>query len=125
MCGINGFYSNSASTFNNVIAKMNLAISHRGPDSNGSWSDKKSGIVLGHQRLSILDLSIAGHQPMKSNSERYILTYNGEVYNHLEIRDELNESSANIKWIGNSDTETLIEAIEFWGRCSFNLCKYE
>ncbi len=115
MCGINGFYSNSASTFNNVIAKMNLAISHRGPDSNGSWSDKKSGIVLGHQRLSILDLSIAGHQPMKSNSERYILTYNGEVYNHLEIRDELNKSSANIKWIGNSDTETLIEAIEFWG----------
>ena len=115
MCGINGFYSKSSSTFNNVIVKMNLAISHRGPDSNGTWTDKNSGIVLGHQRLSIIDLSAAGNQPMQSNSGRFILTYNGEVYNHLEIRQELEKNNSEIKWRGNSDTETLLEAIDFWG----------
>ena len=115
MCGINGFYSKSLSTFNNVIVKMNSAISHRGPDTNGMWHDKNAGIILGHQRLSIIDLSNAGNQPMKSNSDRFILTYNGEIYNHLEIRKELENSAANINWRGNSDTETLIEAINFWG----------
>jgi asparagine synthase (glutamine-hydrolysing) len=115
MCGINGFYSKSSSTFNNVILKMNLAISHRGPDSNGVWTDKNSGIVLGHQRLSIIDLSKAGSQPMQSNSGRFILTYNGEIYNHLEIRQELEEHNSYIKWRGNSDTETLLEAIDCWG----------
>ena len=94
---------------------MHSAISHRGPDSNGTWTDKNSGIVLGHQRLSIIDLSEAGNQPMKSNSGRFILTYNGEIYNHLEIRHELEHSNFNIKWRGNSDTETLLEAIAFWG----------
>ena len=115
MCGINGFYSKSSSTFDNVILKMNSAISHRGPDTNGTWLDKNSGIVLGHQRLSIIDLSVAGNQPMRSNSGRFILTYNGEVYNHLEIRKEIEKSNSNIKWRGNSDTETLLEAIDFWG----------
>lgn len=115
MCGINGFYSKSSSTFNNVILKMNLAISHRGPDSNGVWTDKNSGIVLGHQRLSIIDLSKAGSQPMQSNSGRFILTYNGEIYNHLEIRQEIEEHNSYIKWRGNSDTETLLEAIDCWG----------
>ena len=115
MCGISGFYSRSSSTFDNVVVKMNLAISHRGPDSNGTWSDKDSGIVLGHQRLSIIDLSLAGHQPMRSSSDRFILTYNGEVYNHLEIRKQIENENSNIKWRGNSDTETLIEAIDLWG----------
>ena len=115
MCGIVGFYSKFSFTFNNVIVKMHSAISHRGPDSNGTWTDKNSGIVLGHQRLSIIDLSEAGNQPMKSNSGRFILTYNGEIYNHLEIRHELENSNFNIKWRGNSDTETLLEAIAFWG----------
>ena len=115
MCGINGFYSNSKSKFNNIIEKMNYAISHRGPDSNGSWSDQKSGIVLGHQRLSIIDLSVAGSQPMQSNSGRFIITYNGEIYNHIEIRKELELSRYNLNWQGTSDTETLLEAIDFWG----------
>ena len=115
MCGINGFYSKSLNTFDNIIVKMNSAISHRGPDNNGIWSDKNLGIVFGHQRLSIIDLSIAGNQPMRSNSGRFILTYNGEIYNHLEIRKELQKSNSNIKWQGNSDTETLLEAIDFWG----------
>ena len=115
MCGINGFYSKSLSTFNDVIFKMNSAISHRGPDTNGAWLDKNSGIVLGHQRLSIIDLSVTGNQPMQSSSSRFILTYNGEIYNHLKIRRELEKTSSNIKWRGSSDTETLLEAIDFWG----------
>jgi len=94
---------------------MNSAVSHRGPDTNGTWVDSDSGIVLGHQRLSIIDLSSAGNQPMQSSSGRYILTYNGEVYNHLEVRRELKKYNSNIKWRGNSDTETLLEAVDFWG----------
>jgi asparagine synthase (glutamine-hydrolysing) len=115
MCGINGFYSKSHSIHTNVIEKMNLAISHRGPDNSGTWTDKNSGIFLGHQRLSIIDLSISGNQPMRSRSNRYILTYNGEIYNHIEIRKELEECKFDIKWRGTSDTETLLEAINFWG----------
>lgn len=94
---------------------MNLAISHRGPDTNGIWSDKNLGITFGHQRLSIIDLSVEGNQPMQSNSGRFILTYNGEVYNHLEIRKELEQNNSNTKWRGSSDTETLLEAIDSWG----------
>lgn len=115
MCGISGFYSKTSATFNNAILKMNSAIFHRGPDSNDIWQDKNSGIVFGHQRLSIIDLSIAGNQPMISNSGRFILTYNGEIYNHLEIRRELKKINSNIIWKSNTDTETLLESLEFWG----------
>ena len=115
MCGITGFYSKTSSNFNNIILKMNSAIAHRGPDSSNIWQDKNSGIVFGHQRLSILDLSTAGNQPMVSSSGRYIITYNGEIYNHLEIRKELNKINLNIKWKSNTDTETLLEALELWG----------
>ena len=94
---------------------MNSAISHRGPDNNGTWSNKDLGLVLGHQRLSIIDLSKTGNQPMRSNSGRYILTYNGEIYNHLKIREELEKNNSNLIWKGYSDTETLLEAIDFWG----------
>ncbi len=115
MCGISGFYSKTSSTFNNAILKMNSAISHRGPDSNNFWQDKNSGIIFGHQRLSIIDLSIAGNQPMVSNSGRFVITYNGEIYNHLETRRDLKKINSNIKWKSNTDTETLLEALEFWG----------
>ena len=115
MCGICGFYSKTSLTFNNVIRKMNSAISHRGPDSTGVWQDNTSGIIFGHQRLSIIDLSVAGNQPMISNSGRFVLTYNGEIYNHLEIKNELKKIDSKIKWKGNSDTETLLAAIEIWG----------
>ena len=115
MCGISGFYSDLKSSLINDIINMNSAISHRGPDATGVWKNKNFGIYLGHQRLSILDLSVAGQQPMKSKSERYIITYNGEIYNHLEIRKEIKEKNFNIIWKGNSDTETLIEAIDLWG----------
>ena len=115
MCGICGFYSKSFLSFNDVINKMNIAISHRGLDSSGSWQDKNAGVVLGHQRLSILDLSITGQQPMQSSSGQYIITYNGEIYNHLDIRKEIKEINSNVVWRGTSDTETLVEAIEAWG----------
>ena len=115
MCGINGFYSLSLSNFNNAISKMNSAISHRGPDSNGSWQDSNVGIFFGHQRLSILDLSTAGNQPMRSISGQFIITYNGEIYNHLEIREEIEKKNSDLKWRSNSDTETLLEAIGTWG----------
>ena len=93
MCGICGFYSKSLFMFDNAIHKMNAAIYHRGPNNKGIWHDNSSGIIFGHQRLSILDLSEAGHQPMKSNSGRYILTYNGEIYNHLDLRIELEKKT--------------------------------
>ena len=115
MCGICGFYSKNLSTFNNIIEEMNSAIFHRGPDHSGYWVDKNTGIFFGHQRLSILDLTADGNQPMQSNSGRFILNYNGEIYNYLEIRKELNNKNINIKWRGKSDTETLLEAIDFWG----------
>ena len=114
MCGICGFYSKSSLKFDSAIKKMCAAISHRGPDDNGSWQDENLGIVLGHQRLSIIDLSAAGHQPMQSSSGRFILSYNGEIYNHLALRTELKDINSNIKWRGNSYTETLLEGLEFW-----------
>jgi asparagine synthase (glutamine-hydrolysing) len=115
MCGISGFYSKSSFKSDEIIKKMNLAIHHRGPDDTGIWQDDNAGIFFGHQRLSIIDLSKAGHQPMISNSGRFILTYNGEIYNHLKIRKELEKINSNIIWRGNSDTETILEAIDFWG----------
>ncbi len=115
MCGISGFYSKTSSTFNNVILKMNSALSHRGPDRGKIWRDKNSGIIFGHQRLSILDLSSAGDQPMNSNSGRFVITYNGEIYNHLEIRKQLEEINPKIKWKSTTDTETLLESLEHFG----------
>ena len=86
-------------------------LAHRGPDDSGVWTDSAAGVALAHRRLSILDLSVAGHQPMVSASGRYVIVFNGEVYNHLEIRRKLNFSA----WRGHSDTETLLEAIDTWG----------
>ena len=115
MCGITGFYSTSKLSINDSIKKMSLAINHRGPDDSNFWQDTDLGITLGHQRLSILDLTNAGQQPMKSSSGQFITTYNGEIYNHFEIRKEIEQINSNIKWRGTSDTETLIEAIQIWG----------
>ncbi len=115
MCGISGFYSKNFLSYNNIITKMNSTLSHRGPDSGKIWQDKKSGIVFGHQRLSILDLTKAGDQPMISNSGRFVITYNGEIYNHLEIRKQLEGINSNIKWKSGTDTETLLESIELLG----------
>lgn len=90
---------------------MTAIIRHRGPDGDGVWTDSEAGVALGHRRLAILDLSPAGHQPMISPSGRYVLVFNGEIYNHLALRQML--PAAN--WRGHSDTETLLCSFEQWG----------
>ena len=111
MCGVVGFVGQTK--YPEICLKeMVNAINHRGPDNTGIWVD--SNIGLGHARLSIIDLSSAGHQPMHSVSRNFVMIFNGEIYNHNEIRMELN-SLHERKWTGHSDTETLLEAIEQWG----------
>ena len=104
MCGIAGILSASERT-DAIMRKMTDAISHRGPDADGLWHGQ--GISLGHRRLSILDLSQAGAQPMTSRSGRYVMVYNGEIYNHLALRERLTGP-----WQGHSDTETILALIE-------------
>ncbi|MCH4798801.1 asparagine synthase (glutamine-hydrolyzing) [Escherichia coli] len=87
-------------------------IRHRGPDSFGIWADLECNIHFGHVRLSIVELSSAGHQPMSTSCGRFTIIFNGEIYNHLDIRRELGN---NIKWSGTSDTETLLKSISTWG----------
>lgn len=94
---------------------MATAIRHRGPDDSGFWSDAEAGVGLAHRRLSILDLSFAGHQPMTSPSGRFVIVFNGEIYNHLEIRKELEKSNNAPHWRGHADTETVLTGFETWG----------
>jgi asparagine synthase (glutamine-hydrolysing) len=94
---------------------MGSAIRHRGPDDAGVWAEPGLGVALAHQRLAILDLSAAGHQPMHSASGRFLIAFNGEIYNHLSLRRELEAAGAVPPWRGHSDTETLLAAIEAWG----------
>lgn len=115
MCGICGFFSKSSSSYNNIIDNMSNTLLHRGPDNRGTWKDEKFGLFLGHQRLSILDLSNNGNQPMLSKSNRFILIFNGEIYNHQKLREELVLKNSSLIWQGGSDTETLLASIENWG----------
>src|SRR5688572_22343829 len=95
---------------------MSGALAHRGPDDQGIWIDEPAGVGFGHRRLSVVDLSPAGHQPMSSKNGRYVLTYNGEIYNHAALRTELEAAGrAPPAWAGHSDTETLLECISAWG----------
>jgi asparagine synthase (glutamine-hydrolysing) len=119
MCGIAGLISDKK-VDQAVLRRMTDRISHRGPDDEGAWIDQEAGVGLGHRRLSIIDLSPLGHQPMASNDGRWVICYNGEIYNHAEIRAELDEDSRGprsngVPWRGHSDTETLVEAIAAWG----------
>jgi asparagine synthase (glutamine-hydrolysing) len=98
-----------------VCAAMTSTLAHRGPDDFGYWFQRDIGLAMGHRRLSIVDLSPAGHQPMGSASGRYQVTLNGEIYNHLALRTELESNAAAPTWRGHSDTETLLAAIEAWG----------
>ncbi|MGN6123047.1 MAG: asparagine synthase (glutamine-hydrolyzing), partial [Sphingomonas oligoaromativorans] len=94
---------------------MTARIAHRGPDDAGIWIDEQAGLALGHRRLAIVDLSQAGHQPMQSRSGRFVISYNGELYNSAELRRELEAAGVSANWRGHSDTETLVEAIDRWG----------
>lgn len=116
MCGVVGFLGKEVVNFGGPLAvakNMAAAIKSRGPDDSGAWIDEKFGIAFGHRRLSIVDLSSAGHQPMISRSERYVLVLNGEIYNHLDLRTALPITVAG--WRGHSDTESLLAAFEVWG----------
>lgn len=112
MCGITGFINFDGATASpDILKKMTDAIAHRGPDGQGRWLEKQVGI--GHRRLAILDLSPAGHQPMISTDERYVLSYNGEVYNHLELRKEL--EAAGFQFRSRTDSEVVLNALAHWG----------
>ena len=97
------------------LKAMADAITNRGPDDAGYWSDVEQRIGLGHRRLSIVDLSSAGHQPMASSSGRYVIAFNGEIYNHLDSRASLAMTRADMGWRGHSDTETLLAGFDAWG----------
>jgi len=114
MCGIAGFITSTIADPKVALLKMAESLHHRGPDDKGIWFDKSSGVGFAHTRLSILDLSPSGHQPMVSASGRYVITYNGEVYNFSEIKKALSKSFS-IPWRSHSDTEVILEAIDAWG----------
>jgi asparagine synthase (glutamine-hydrolysing) len=118
MCGIAGFFKPSgvaASVAEATVQEMAATQRHRGPDDAGRWVDAEAGIALGHRRLAVLDLSAAGHQPMTSSSGRYVIVFNGEIYNHQETRRELEVGGAQCMWRGHSDTETLLAGFDAWG----------
>ncbi len=112
MCGIAGFCNGSTDSMQ-VIRNMTDKIIRRGPDSEGYWMEEDKSVVLGHRRLAILDCSDKGAQPMVSASGRYVISYNGEIYNHTLIRTSMERSG--IKFLGTSDTETLVEAFDMYG----------
>lgn len=117
MCGFAGFLSQGTALQNakTVLENMGKAIQSRGPDSGDVWYQNDNKIGLSHRRLAIVDLSAAGAQPMHSVTGRYVVAFNGEIYNHLDIRAELDALAQRCEWHGHSDTETLLAAIERWG----------
>ena len=115
MCGLTGFVDLNHSDSESICQQMIQRLHHRGPDHSAIWSNKELGVTLGHARLSILDLSPAGHQPMMSKCGNFVVVFNGEIYNHLELRKELVSSHYHGSWKGHSDTETLLAAFSVWG----------
>ena len=115
MCGICGFWTHRSEVLSKgreVLRDMDDAIAHRGPDASGTWLDEERGIGLGHRRLSILDVSVRGRQPMESADRRWVVSFNGEVYNFGELRREL---EGKVEFRGDSDTEVALEAFATWG----------
>ncbi len=116
MCGITGFWSDPPLPPEDARAQVQImaaALEHRGPDDHGAWLDAPRGLALGHRRLSILDLSEEGHQPMARPHRRYVLCYNGEIYNFRELRADL--EAEGLRFRGQSDTEILLGALHQWG----------
>src|SRR5580658_6688466 len=117
MCGIAGFldrsHQNESDRFCALITAMTDAIAHRGPDDSGAWQDAAAGIVLGHRRLSVIDLSSEGHQPMAGPDGNQIIVFNGEIYNFQGLRRELEARGHSFR--GHSDTEVMLAAFVEWG----------
>ena len=117
MCGITGFWNpqrdEDDTALHNIVQGMTDTIIHRGPDDSGAWVDAQAGVALGFRRLAIVDLSPTGHQPMHSADDRYVIVFNGEVYNFLELRAELTALGHSFR--GTSDTEVMLAAICQWG----------
>ena len=115
MCGITGFINlNGAPASSVILKKMTDKIAHRGPDGEGQWGEGNVGI--GHRRLAILDLSPAGHQPMSTEDNRFVISYNGEVYNFSELRTEL--EALGHRFYSRTDTEVVLKSFAQWGRDS-------
>jgi asparagine synthase (glutamine-hydrolysing) len=117
MCGLAGFWAvdGDRREFAQVASRMTDSIRHRGPDDSGTWHNDGAGLVLAHRRLSILDLSAAGHQPMHSACGRYVTVFNGEIYNHGTLRSRLGAEGHAPDWRGHADTETLLAGFAAWG----------
>lgn len=119
MCGFAGFlkgaWPNDEGEVQSRLKAMADTIVHRGPDSAGYWWDMGACIALAHRRLAVVDLSASGHQPMRSASERFVLAFNGEIYNHLSLRAQLMAQGRAPCWRGHSDTETLLAGFDAWG----------
>ncbi len=116
MCGIVGFYNKKIqpeAAVTDVLQKMSATLLHRGPDSQGTWTDYQRGIALAHRRLAIQDLSPLGHQPMLSHDGRFVIVFNGEIYNFLELKSDLEAKGRSFR--GHSDTEIMLEAFAEWG----------
>lgn len=117
MCGVTGFFSPlshwGVDEMRRVVEAMTNRLTHRGPDASGNWADAQRGIALGHRRLSIIDLSDAGAQPMVSANGRWVISYNGEIYNYTGVRQQL--ETAGYPFKGHADTEVLLAAIQEWG----------
>jgi len=115
MCGIVGMLKTGlgCEQWESILKEMSSSLFHRGPDDAGAWYDSAAGVGLGHRRLSILDLSPQGHQPMSSKGGRYVITFNGEIYNFQELRKELTDLGHN--FAGYSDTEVMLAAFVQWG----------
>lgn len=114
MCGIAGL-CNWGDNWQENIERMNAKMYHRGPDASGIWASEDHGVVLGHRRLAIVDLTPSGAQPMESHDGRYVMAYNGEIYNHRVIRDRLLQEKKVTGFRGTSDTEVLLEAVAVYG----------
>ena len=116
MCGLTGFWTTEFDrSLREAIDAMTDTMVHRGPDDRGVWIDESRGIALGHRRLSIIDLSPLGAQPMMSASERWVIAYNGEIYNFAELRGQIEDIDETYPFRGDSDTEVLLAAIETFG----------
>lgn len=117
MCGIAGFFTAGAlpEQSEQWVRAMGDTLAHRGPDGRDAWLDEGAGIALAHRRLSIVDLSPAGRQPMTSADGRWVIVFNGEIYNHPELRRQLEANGVSPVWRGHSDTETLLAAVSAWG----------